>query len=144
MKNMLQIPPSGAMAMTLALLLQASPSWSDRPVRVVHPATVAENSSTSDDALIQAQMASLREKYQQDRQALKARSAQLPPEERMRLHKELLESHQAAMAKLEQEQKDSSASFRERWQERRDRRSERLEEVRKDGTAHKRRHDKNR
>lgn len=142
MKNLLPTPPSMAMAIVLALLLSPLPSRSERPVGVAHPASVTENASTSDDAHLQEQLASLREKYQQDRQALKARSAQLPPEERMRLHKELLESHQAAMAKLEQQQKDNSASAKERWEERRDRRSERLEEVRKDGTAQKRRHNK--
>lgn len=142
MVNMFPTRPSMATVIALALLLSPLPSRSDRPVGVAHPASVTETSSNSDDVRLQAQLASLREKYQQDRQALKARSARLPPEERMRLHKELLQSHQAALAKLEQDQKDSSTSAKARWEKRRDQRSERLEEVRKDGTAHKRRHNK--
>ena len=137
----LRSKPSWMPLFASILCLSPLASWSEKPVGVAHPASISEGTSNAEDAQLQAQLASLREKYQQDRQALKARSAQLPPEERMRLHKALLDSHQVAMTRLEQNEKNHSANSKARWEERRNQRSERLEEVRKDGSAHKRRHD---
>lgn len=120
--------------------LAASADASAQDAPVARPVSASE--SSSDDAEFQARLASLREKYNQDRQALKARSSQLPPDERLRLHKALLDSHQQALTRLEQDAKTRSSNPKARWEQRRDERSERLEEVRKDGTARKRRHDK--
>lgn len=123
-------------------LLACSPAWSDAATDVVRPVAVAEPTpNPSDDPQFQSELAALREQYQQDRQALKARSAQLAPEERLRLHKELLEAHRAALTKLEDDARSRSQGSRERWEKRREQRVERLEEARKDGSARKRRQD---
>lgn len=93
---------------------------------------------SAEDPELQARLDALREQYNQDRQALKAKSAQLSPEERLRLHRELLEAHRAALAKLDQESRSRSQGSREKWEKRREQRVERLEEARKDGSSRKR------
>lgn len=125
----------------LALVLSglSSPSWSWGFKQVVRPMALTESGTQSpEDPELQARLDALREQYNQDRQALKARSAQLSPEERLRLHRELLEAHRAALAKLDQESRTRSQGSRERWEKRREQRVERLEEARKDGSSRKR------
>lgn len=107
---------------------------------LVRPVSVTE--SSSEDPEFQSKLSALREKYNQDRQSLKARSARLPPEERMRLHRALLDSHQLELSRLEQDAKGHTSNSRVKWEQRRNERHERLEEVRKDGSASKRRHNR--
>lgn len=123
-----------------ALLLSSSPA-SAQALPLAQNATASESrgSERSDDPQLRQDLAAIRDKYQQDRQALRTRAADLPPEERIRLHRELLEAHQSAIAKAEAEARSRSGGSRERWEERRDQRFERLKEVRKDGSGRKRR-----
>lgn len=124
----------------VALFLAWSPVSAQTPP-LAQDAVGSDSRATerSDDPQLRQDLATLREKYQQDRQALRTRAADLPPEERIRLHRELLEAHQSAVAKAEAEARNRSGGSRERWEERRDRRFERLQEVRKDGPGRKRR-----
>lgn len=124
------------LGLALLLILPALTFGEPAPA-LVRPVSVTETSS--EDPEFQAKLAALREKYNQDRQSLKARSARLPPEERMRLHKALLDSHQLELSKLEQDAKGHASNSRVKWEKRRDERHDRLEEVRKDGSG-KRRH----
>lgn len=116
------------------LSAQAAP-----PVGLARPVSASEVSSPEDPEF-QAQLERLREKYNQDRHALKSRSSQLAPDERMKLHQALLDSHQTALKRLEQDAKVRTSNSKAKWEQRRNERSERLEEVRKDGSARKRRH----
>lgn len=127
-------------ALVAALWLTSSPA-SAQTLPLAQNATASEShgSEPSDDPQLRQDLAAIRDKYQQDRQALRTRAADLPPEERIRLHRELLEAHQSAIAKAEAEARNRSGGSRERWEERRDQRFERLREVRKDGSGHKRR-----
>jgi Skp family chaperone for outer membrane proteins len=133
--------PSRALPSLIVLVsLLAAPTltWGDER-QVVRPMAVTEaGAQSSDDPELQARLDALREQYNQDRQALKAKSSQLSPEERLRLHRELLEAHRAALAKLDQESRSRSQGSRERWEKRREQRVERLEEARKDGSSRKR------
>jgi len=123
----------------MALLGPSAPVWGET-VPLAHPVDASDSRSDgSDDPQLRQELAAIRDKYQQDRQALRSRSADLPPEERIRLHKELLEAHQSAIARAEAESRTRSGGSRERWEERRDQRFERLKEVRRDGSVHKRR-----
>lgn len=127
----------GTLVVLLSLL--AAPSWSWGQKQVVRPMSLTESGTHSaEDPELQARLDALREQYNQDRQALKAKSAQLSPEERLRLHRELLEAHRAALAKLDQESRSRSQGSREKWEKRREQRVERLEEARKDGSSRKR------
>lgn len=130
---------SRGLGLLLVVLLSSSPAWSWDRDQVVRPTALTESGNQpSEDAELQARLDALREQYNQDRQALKAKSSQLSPEERLRLHRELLEAHRAALSKLDQESRSRSQGSRERWEKRREQRVERLEEARKDGSARKR------
>ena len=127
----------GSLVVLLSLAATPSLSWGQK--QVVRPMGLTESSTQSaEDPELQARLDALREQYNQDRQALKAKSAQLSPEERLRLHRELLEAHRAALAKLDKESRSTSQGSRERWEKRREQRVERLEEARKDGPSRKR------
>lgn len=129
----------GIAGLVLLLALLAAPGPTLAQSQVVRPTALAESGTpSSDDPELQARLDALREQYNQDRQALKAKSSQLSPEERLRLHRELLESHRAALARLDEESRSRSQGSRERWEKRREQRVERLEEARKDGSSRKR------
>jgi hypothetical protein len=104
------------------------------------PASLASKEADADESAFQTQLAELRRKYEQERQTLKERSSQLPPQERMRLHKALLDSHRTAIERLEADNRSRSSDSRARWQKRRSERVERLDEVRKEKTARKKHH----
>lgn len=106
----------------------------------VVPTSLASREADADDSAFQTRLAELRRKYDQERQALKERSSQLPPQERMRLHKALLDSHRTAVERLESENRSRSSDSRARWQKRRSERVERLDEVRKEKAARKKHH----
>lgn len=129
----------GTPGLVFLLALLSAPAPSLGQAQVVRPTALSESGTpASDDPELQARLDALREQYNQDRQALKAKSSQLSPEERLRLHRELLESHRAALAKLDEESRSRSQGSRERWEKRREQRVERLEEARKDGSSRKR------
>jgi len=120
------------------LLMIVGNLWSAPSSKVTQPTSTSENnSSLSDDSQFQYGLAALRERYKQQRQDLKVQSANLPAEERLRLHKELLEAHRAALAKLEDSARARTQGSRERWEKRKAQRVEKLEAVRKDGSARK-------
>lgn len=133
------IPSHGFAVLALAIVLLAAPRPGFAQTDVVRPTAATESGTTSsEDPELQARLDALREQYNQDRQALKVRSSQLSPEERLRLHRELLESHRAALAKIDEESRARSQGSRERWEKRREQRVERLEEARKEGSSRKR------
>ncbi|MCB9495401.1 MAG: hypothetical protein H6686_00750 [Fibrobacteria bacterium] len=119
----------------LLLLLVLPGSGISQPLSLM----TSESSRSGEDPQLRRQLDELREKYQKDRQELVRRSSQLPPEERLRLHRELLEKHRAALAQLEKEADSRRSGARKKWEERREQRVERLQEVKKDGSARQRR-----